>query len=88
MGFLWVNGFSFFHCVACPFYSFVTTGGSALAVIRGAVLEVDEERSENSSTSNSRRSNKTIGALSDVAREAINKSNSIDIYPTSNILVA
>ena len=26
MGFLWVNGFSFFHCVASPFHSFVTTG--------------------------------------------------------------
>ena len=25
MGFLWVNGFSFFHCVASPFHSFVTT---------------------------------------------------------------
>ena len=24
MGFLWVNGFSFFHCVASPFHSFVT----------------------------------------------------------------
>ena len=24
-GFLWVNGFSFFHCVASPFHSFVTT---------------------------------------------------------------
>ena len=23
MGFLWVNGFSFFHCVASPFHSFV-----------------------------------------------------------------
>ena len=22
MGFLWVNGFSFFHCVASPFHSF------------------------------------------------------------------
>ena len=25
MGFLWVNGFSFFHGVASPFHSFVTT---------------------------------------------------------------
>ena len=25
MGFLWVTGFSFFHCVASPFHSFVTT---------------------------------------------------------------
>ena len=25
MGVLWVNGFSFFHCVASPFHSFVTT---------------------------------------------------------------
>ena len=25
MGFLWVNGLSFFHCVASPFHSFVTT---------------------------------------------------------------
>ena len=25
MGFLWVSGFSFFHCVASPFHSFVTT---------------------------------------------------------------
>ena len=25
MGFFWVNGFSFFHCVASPFHSFVTT---------------------------------------------------------------
>ena len=25
MGFLWVDGFSFFHCVASPFHSFVTT---------------------------------------------------------------
>ena len=24
MGFLWVNGFSFSHCVASPFHSFVT----------------------------------------------------------------
>ena len=24
MGFLWVTGFSFFHCVASPFHSFVT----------------------------------------------------------------
>ena len=29
MGFLWVNGFSFFHCVASPFHSFVTTLGNA-----------------------------------------------------------
>ena len=27
MGFLWVTGFSFFHCVASPFHSFVTTAG-------------------------------------------------------------
>ena len=25
MGFLWVTGFSFFHCVDSPFHSFVTT---------------------------------------------------------------
>ena len=25
MGFVWVNAFSFFHCVASPFHSFVTT---------------------------------------------------------------
>ena len=25
MGFLWLTGFSFFHCVASPFHSFVTT---------------------------------------------------------------
>ena len=25
MGFLWVTGFSFSHCVASPFHSFVTT---------------------------------------------------------------
>ena len=25
MGFLWVDGFSFFHCVASSFHSFVTT---------------------------------------------------------------
>ena len=25
MGFVWVNGFSFFHCLASPFHSFVTT---------------------------------------------------------------
>ena len=25
MGFLWVTGFSFFHCVASPFHSFVTS---------------------------------------------------------------
>ena len=25
LGFLWVTGFSFFHCVASPFHSFVTT---------------------------------------------------------------
>ena len=24
MGFLWVTGFSFFHCVASPFHCFVT----------------------------------------------------------------
>ena len=28
MGFLWVTGFSFFHCVASPFHSFVTTSTS------------------------------------------------------------
>ena len=27
MGFLWVTGFSFLHCVASPFHSFVTTMG-------------------------------------------------------------
>ena len=30
MGFLWVNGFSFFHCVASPFHSFVTTSSTVL----------------------------------------------------------
>ena len=29
-GLLWVTGFSFFHCVASPFHSFVTTSGAAL----------------------------------------------------------
>ena len=33
MGFLWVNGFSFFHCVASPFHSFVTTYTSTLVLI-------------------------------------------------------
>ena len=37
-GFLWVIGFSFFHCVASPFHSFVTTRlpptGSVLASLR------------------------------------------------------
>ena len=29
MGFLWVTGFSFLHCVASPFHSFVSTCSSA-----------------------------------------------------------
>ena len=29
-GVLWVNGFSFFHCVASPFHSFVTTAGGVV----------------------------------------------------------
>ena len=28
MGFLWLTGFSFFHCVASPFHSFVTLKGT------------------------------------------------------------
>ena len=40
MGFLWVNGFSFFHCVASPFHSFVTTGAGAPArPLRGHRLQ-------------------------------------------------
>ena len=31
MGDLWVNGFSFFHCVASPFHSFVTTQMTSMA---------------------------------------------------------
>ena len=34
MGFLWVTGFSFFHCVASPFHSFVTTLCRADAYVR------------------------------------------------------
>ena len=40
MGFLWVNGFSFFHCVASPFHSFVTPYG-ACRLVALAVRECD-----------------------------------------------
>ena len=40
MGFLWVTGFSFFHCVASPFHSFVTTLGSAHDLVLDDLLRV------------------------------------------------
>ena len=36
-GVLWVNGFSFFHCVASPFHSFVTTFWIELLYWQGGV---------------------------------------------------
>ena len=36
MGFVWVNACSFFHCVASPFHSFVTTLGNAIAMVLAA----------------------------------------------------
>ena len=38
MGSLWVNGFSFFHCVASPFYSFVTTTLVSQGELEGTIL--------------------------------------------------
>ena len=34
MGFVWVNALSFFHCVASPFHSFVTTITGILPLAR------------------------------------------------------
>ena len=43
-GFLWVNGFSFFHCVASPFHSFVTIHMHALASPRAALARAAMQR--------------------------------------------
>ena len=44
MGFLWVNGFSFFHCVASPFHSLVTTIVDGERAGSRDVSDVSEDR--------------------------------------------